>query len=1365
MFRQLSDMSVLRLSVFDWDPDGSEDFIGLVHIPVTEFHADDPLGRSVFVDGWYDLCKEDGSKPRSKRDGSPGKGSIHLRCAMRVGIQVDIMSRLMGADWINPSKFVEALELLPQHFCPGDENVVEAVCSTILKRNAKSNHTVSKNHLQTMRDYGVPLGLAIHKGPSIGESGTPLGGRLNDMLKHKVPIESTFKSDPRDVHFPTMRTHWPARLAAIKAISHFVDKSDEAAEEAVEALISLFADDTPAVRVGAFEAVTRLCQHGDPRIVRQFTDSLTDEHRAVRKAAVTGLAAVCTKDDPAIVVDVCALLDDKRGEMRACGKKALQAIVTKGTVLAIIEVCARLESRSDTVRLAAVSCLPVVAKAGDRTCISEVVNRLQHPAQPVRIVALEALSVVAERGDRFALAAVSNLMTHPDWEVRSIASAGIQALSKVADIAAIQSVVGRIALDSESDAVIEAAKYVRMPTSDKLLLSRKDSRMHNRDDAGFNDIVKSHVAGDVYTPRAEHFLPVKRKVNISVHVPLIPSDPLAATVAHSWWQDKHANDLVRHRYHWEQFGAISRPKPKPLASSNDNVPAIQDLPEEEESKGGSTHDALSERSRSSVSRSSAQQRGYDSPSRGRLVTREELRASKLMSARNLVLKVCQQLLHASPNFEFPTGPAFIDAVTSVVSADSNLQAFWRWELNFPREHEEIDFVSAKALLKHNVHNRSDLMRATQVIATSLGRRAPVDERNGGTRPSSFIDDEDEPTLGTLHITILKGANLPTGLVEGGSLDTFATLEIPGTSNNVRSRVKLNDPDPTWDETFSFALTESMVRVSVNKDDEEEEESQDERGYTPKTPGDSGESTMGLYYDTLFTLPLTKTEMTGDMKSFREVVSIVALQNDASCVQVLSQLQTGPRSREVHVRIYTYNFLETMSMGDRITASDIGQKMLGKELIDENRVDLVEVEPITTRDALAQCSLSLVCRIWHYRLSDEAILLGNVTLPLGPLFNSLRSSEGGALVHTFPVRNENGQLVSNDERQSELRLSFKLDYVRRNGMTSDAVAYYREKQHMADVIRSLASDTLRAISVGAIDFALTELLMCCKSTSGAVQHAAEQCVQHLASPPHTAGVTGVTWWGENATERIITCSEDGSLKIWRPSDGFMEDTLVGHETRGVGRGVRSVDCRSGRLATCGADGTVRVWDMVSREERVLLPEMAPVMVNCVTLSNNGRTLIAGGGGMPTSVGLGWNDESDFEACIHAWQLTPMTETQTQLEILGERTGDSSAHGVLSEEHLRLAQILAGCYERSHTENAFKIVLPLIERIVLWGGSASLAESRLPGMLPSTSKELARSAIAQLSQDLAKPERPTEFPPWMRTLVIRLRRERRYFGMIC
>ena len=113
----------------------------------------------------------------------------------------------------------------------------------------------------------------------------------------------------------------------------------------------------------------------------------------------------------------------------------------------------------------AVAALPMVAKKGDKVAIVEVVNRLQHPLPAVRNVILHALTVVANKGDRYALAAVGNLLEHPDHEIRRCAAQGIQLLCHPGNLAAIQVVVRRLKIDSDTDSVLEGAKYVAAPTT------------------------------------------------------------------------------------------------------------------------------------------------------------------------------------------------------------------------------------------------------------------------------------------------------------------------------------------------------------------------------------------------------------------------------------------------------------------------------------------------------------------------------------------------------------------------------------------------------------------------------------------------------------------------------------------------------------------------------------------------------------------------------------------------------------------------------------------------------------------------------------------------------------------------------------
>ncbi len=44
----------------------------------------------------------------------------------------------------------------------------------------------------------------------------------------------------------------------------------------------------------------------------------------------------------------------------------------------------------------------------------------------------------------------------------------------------------------------------------------------------------------------------------------------------------------------------------------------------------------------------------------------------------------------------------------------------------------------------------------------------------------------------------------------GSIDSFATIEIPGYGQTARSRVLLNTTTPIWHQEFTFRITDDML---------------------------------------------------------------------------------------------------------------------------------------------------------------------------------------------------------------------------------------------------------------------------------------------------------------------------------------------------------------------------------------------------------------------------------------------------------------------------------------------------------------------------------------------------------------------------
>ena len=59
--RRLSDLSVLRIEVRDWDDGGDTDFVGMCELPMEELYTKDHMDRFQYIDTWIDLCNEDGT--------------------------------------------------------------------------------------------------------------------------------------------------------------------------------------------------------------------------------------------------------------------------------------------------------------------------------------------------------------------------------------------------------------------------------------------------------------------------------------------------------------------------------------------------------------------------------------------------------------------------------------------------------------------------------------------------------------------------------------------------------------------------------------------------------------------------------------------------------------------------------------------------------------------------------------------------------------------------------------------------------------------------------------------------------------------------------------------------------------------------------------------------------------------------------------------------------------------------------------------------------------------------------------------------------------------------------------------------------
>ncbi|MEM7160573.1 MAG: hypothetical protein AAF799_47490, partial [Myxococcota bacterium] len=97
--------------------------------------------------------------------------------------------------------------------------------------------------------------------------------------------------------------------------------------------------------------------------------------------------------------------------------------------------------------------------------------------------------------------------------------------------------------------------------------------------------------------------------------------------------------------------------------------------------------------------------------------------------------------------------------------------------------------------------------------------------------------------------------------------------------------------------------------------------------------------------------------------------------------------------------------------------------------------------------------------------------------------------------------------------------------------------------------------------------------------------------------HRSSVRGVCAMGD---DRLASAGDDGTVRVWRASDGTLLHTLEGH--RGWVRGVCAVG--DDRLASAGDDGTVRLW-RISDGASISLLQAKPGRIS-LTLDPTGQS---------------------------------------------------------------------------------------------------------------------------------------------------------------
>ena len=141
------------------------------------------------------------------QDGTPARGSLRIRAAIRGGKQVEVMNRLQGRTWLEPGKLVEAVTKTQQLFQEGDLEIIECMIDLIQRRNFEVPY-VSKEHLTVLDEVGVPLGTTLDRPgrKPLDKTDEPLGLRLRDMIRKGVPLQTLTVHDPRDSYYNPMKT-------------------------------------------------------------------------------------------------------------------------------------------------------------------------------------------------------------------------------------------------------------------------------------------------------------------------------------------------------------------------------------------------------------------------------------------------------------------------------------------------------------------------------------------------------------------------------------------------------------------------------------------------------------------------------------------------------------------------------------------------------------------------------------------------------------------------------------------------------------------------------------------------------------------------------------------------------------------------------------------------------------------------------------------------------------------------------------------------------------------------------------------------------------------------------------------------------
>ena len=79
-------------------------------------------------------------------------------------------------------------------------------------------------------------------------------------------------------------------------------------------------------------------------------------------------------------------------------------------------------------------------------------------------------------------------------------------------------------------------------------------------------------------------------------------------------------------------------------------------------------------------------------------------------------------------------------------------------------------------------------------------------------------------------------------------------------------------------------------------------------------------------------------------------------------------------------------------------------------------------------------------------------------------------------------------------------------------------------------------------------------------------------KHISFPAHGTSIITCLLFSSN---RIITASDDQTIRIHNPLTGELEKTLVGHDG-----GIRALEATKDFLVSGSSDHTLRIWDLTT-----------------------------------------------------------------------------------------------------------------------------------------------------------------------------------------